>query len=212
MPAEAVVDDRTERKEGKAMIRRGIGLGGRLAAVAFAMALVLSLAGDRGRAATVPAVINGQDPLEVLSLKIRPNIIIVLDSSGSMTSTAPARRHPLRRPPALAHAPGQAVIHQVIQDNQDKVSFQFGHLHRSSARPSTTSTTGRNRFQYYDERATPPPMQSAGHGDSRSRSDPSGRLRRPATAGLQSWQLIYAGVEARCTSRRQAPELRLHGP
>ena len=47
----AVATDDVERKEGIAMIRRGTGLGGRLAAVALAMALVFSLTGDRGRAA-----------------------------------------------------------------------------------------------------------------------------------------------------------------
>ena len=78
----------TDRKEGNAMSRSGIGLGGgRLAAVALAMGLVVILAGDGGRAATVPAVVNGQDPLEVLALKVRPNVIIVLDSSGSMKWT-----------------------------------------------------------------------------------------------------------------------------
>ena len=50
-----------------------------------AAALALAVAGDRSRAATVPAGVTGQDPLEVLELKVRPNVIVVLDSSGSMT-------------------------------------------------------------------------------------------------------------------------------
>ncbi len=83
------------------MSRSGIGRGSRLAAAALAVGLALSLAGDGGRAATVPAVIQGQDPLEVLALKVRPNVMIVLDSSGSMQWTL----DPNHRAPGGAKAP-----------------------------------------------------------------------------------------------------------
>ena len=62
-------------------------LGLRLGTLGLALVLALALAGDRGRAATVPAAVYGTDPLEILELKLRPNVVIVLDSSGSMTAT-----------------------------------------------------------------------------------------------------------------------------
>jgi hypothetical protein len=183
MPAGAFVDDRTERKEGKAMIRRGIGLGGRLAAVGFATALVLSLAGDFGRAATVPAVINGQDPLEVLSLKIRPNVIVVLDSSGSMTSKVSSGQtssgdHPLSR---MYQA--KQVLRQTIQNNQDKVSFMLGTYTQFSVN-LRYQDIGRNRFQYSTTDVLFPNMATT---ELRVEDPPN----ESADRGLQSWQIIY---------------------
>jgi hypothetical protein len=86
MLAQAVVLH-SDGKEGKAMTRRGFALGRRLAILAAAGVLVLSLAGDRGRASTVPAPVYGQDPLEVLELKVRERHRRA-DSSGSMTPPA----------------------------------------------------------------------------------------------------------------------------
>jgi len=47
--------------------------------------LVMVLAGDHGRASVT--VTPGVDPLEVLGLQIKPNVILVLDTSGSMNDT-----------------------------------------------------------------------------------------------------------------------------
>jgi hypothetical protein len=184
MPAEAFGDGRKERKEGKAMIRRGIGIGGRLAALGFAMALVLSLAGDFGRAATVPAVVNGQDPLEVLSLKIRPNVIVVLDSSGSMTSKVSSGNtrsgdHPLSR---MYQA--KQVLRQTIQNNQDKVSFMLGTYTQFSV-DLRYQQTGRNRFQYSTTDVLFPNMATT---ELMVKNPPN----ESAERGLQSWQIIYA--------------------
>jgi hypothetical protein len=184
MPAEAFGDGRTERKEGKAMIRRGIGLGGRLAAVGFAMALVLSLAGDFGRAATVPAVINGQDPLEVLSLKIRPNVIVVLDSSGSMTSRLPGGNTGSGDHPRSRMYQGKEVLRQVIAANQDKASFMFGNYTQFNSRLNNRSA-GDDRFQYYTSSDLSPIMLTNEITIQRARNDTSDR-------GFQSWQWIDA--------------------
>ena len=88
MSAEAVVLG-SDGKEGKTMTRRGYALGRQLAAFAALAVLALSLSGDRTSAAGVPATVYGQDPLEVLELKVRPNVIVVLDTSGSMTNNVP---------------------------------------------------------------------------------------------------------------------------
>ncbi|MBN2371082.1 MAG: hypothetical protein JXO72_11415, partial [Vicinamibacteria bacterium] len=52
---------------------------GFLAATAF----VMMLAGDRG-AHTAPPPGAGVDPLAILDLQVRPNAIVVFDTSGSM--------------------------------------------------------------------------------------------------------------------------------
>ena len=165
------------------MIRRGFGSAGRLAAVALAVALVLSLAGDRGRAATVPAVINGQDPLEVLALKVRPNVIVVLDTSGSMTRQVTNQEtlsgdHPLSR----MHVAKQ-VLKQVITDNQDKASFMLGTYTQFSVNLQQQQA-GRNRFQYSAASDMWPNMLT----DELWVKDPPGET---SNRGLQSWQIIY---------------------
>ena len=99
-------------------------LGRRLGTLGLALLLALALAGDRGRAATVPAAVYGQDPLEILELKVRPNVVIVLDSSGSMlwtTTGAPALAGAITRVedvpgegrPGPGHRgqPGQGQLH-----------------------------------------------------------------------------------------------------
>ncbi len=174
------------------MIRRGIGLGSRLAAVAFAMALVLSLAGDRGRAATVPAIINGQDPLEVLSLKVRPNIIIVLDSSGSMTRTLDEGRLTNGDNPRAGDHPrskmlqAKQVLRQVIANNEDKASFQYGQYTQYNISMSYQNA-GDNRFQYVADERDFPSMQTGTELTVRRGVNDSSTSNR----GLQSWQLIF---------------------
>jgi hypothetical protein len=172
-------------EEGEFMMRRGMGRAGRLAAVAGAMALVVSLAGDRGRASTVPAVINGQDPLEVLALKVRPNVIVVLDSSGSMTNTAPETFNTNSGDnPRSKLYQAKVVLKQVIQANQDKVSFQMG-TYTQYSEDFYNQNAGDNRFQYIASGQDFPFMTAAAteltlQG---ARGDSLGR-------GLQSWQII----------------------
>ena len=52
----------------------------RTGALLVAGALIFALAGDRGF--TAPSL--GIDPLEVLDLQVKPNVFVVLDTSGSM--------------------------------------------------------------------------------------------------------------------------------
>ncbi len=84
--------------------------------------LALLVGGDRS-ARTAGGF--GQDPLDVLNLQVRANAIIVVDSSGSMSESLTAGDLA-----GDAHAAklwkAKQVLKQVIQENERKVSFQFG--------------------------------------------------------------------------------------
>ncbi len=162
------------------MESRGSGLIRRLATFVAVIVVALGLAGDRGRAASVPAPVYGQDPLEVLELKVRPNVIVVLDSSGSMTGTTDDVETQSGDHPRSKIYQAKQVIKQVVQNNQDKVSFQFGTYTQNSITllNQTASATG-NRFQYATTTAIGANLLvTAARGDT--------ALGR----GLQSWQII----------------------
>ncbi len=138
--------------------------------------LALSFAGDGSRAATVPAVVYGQDPLEVLELKVRPNVIIVLDSSGSMTQTTTGGGGPQHGDhPRSKMLQAKKVLRQLIQDNQGIVSFMMSQYYQvGSGFDSSYKDPGERRFQY----------TSTTQADIlRARGDTSDR-------GFQSWQDI----------------------
>jgi hypothetical protein len=84
--------------------------------------IALLVVGDRG-ARTAGG--TGQDPLDVLNLQVRANAIIVVDSSGSMSEALGSGDLA-----GDAHAAklwkAKQVLKQVIQENERKVSFQFG--------------------------------------------------------------------------------------
>jgi hypothetical protein len=171
----------TEPGRNRSLRRPALGLA--LAALALAL-------GDRGRAASVPAGVFGQDPLEVLELKVRPNVIMVLDSSGSMqwwltdnNFSLASGDHPRSR---LNQA--KRVLRQVVQNNQDKVSFQFG-TYTQYGGSFGYQTAGAHRFQYVTSGGTFTFMDVAateltvqrGLGDDAA-----------SNRGLQSWQIIDA--------------------
>ena len=120
---------------------------------AAAMALAFALTGDRSLAVGVPASVYGQDPLEVLELKVRPNVFVVLDSSGSMQEMLPFPA----QPPTVANAThdmgsgdhprsklrlAKEVLRSVIANNQAKVSFLFGQYTQSSSRGLNNNNAG----------------------------------------------------------------------
>src|SRR5947207_14124201 len=121
--------------------------------------LVRLLAGDRGARATVPA---GIDPLEVLNLQVRANALIVLDSSGSM-----------RERPDCVDSSGNGncdttlegevagddqnskmflakqVLKSVIQQNETKVSFQFGRYDQDTGQYGASPAPGQGgNYEY----------------------------------------------------------------
>jgi hypothetical protein len=106
----------------------------RLGSAVLLGGLVLALTGDRGVYTAVP---GGIDPLEVLNLAVRPNALIVLDSSGSMremsdadysggTPTTPADGEVAGDDQTSKMAQAKAALRTVVQANESKVSFQFG--------------------------------------------------------------------------------------
>ncbi len=177
------------------MSRSGLGLGGgRLAAVALAIGLVVILAGDGGRAATVPAVINGQDPLEVLALKVRPNVVIVLDSSGSMKWTLDPNHGTTGSPVNSGDHPrsklwqAKQVLKTIVEETEDRASYLFGQYTQGggATMQNRTTSAGQNRFIYWTTDDAFPSMGTDELSVQRALDDPGGSDR-----GLQSWQVIY---------------------
>ena len=168
-------------------------LGRRLGTLGLALLLALAFAGDRGRAATVPAAVYGQDPLEILELKVRPNVVLVLDSSGSMVWTTGQDTSPRRGDhPRSKMFQAKAVLNQVIADNQDKVNFMMSQYYQvGSGFNSGYAGAGVRRFQYTATAAAP---------ILRARGDTSDR-------GLQSWQDIRAELEPDPLRREQRRRL-----
>ena len=121
----------------------------RTGALVLAGALLFILSGDR--VMTAPPL--GIDPLEVLNLQVKPNVVVALDTSGSMEDT-----------PYVASSYGgdytrskmwqaKQVLKAVFQDNQDKASFLFGVYRYSTAANPVKNMTLRvngtpNRFVY----------------------------------------------------------------
>jgi hypothetical protein len=84
--------------------------------------LVFVLAGDRGANTAVPA---GIDPLEVLNLQVRANAIVVLDSSATMSQTLGGNQLSGDDTSSKLYLAKQ-VIRNIVQANQNKLSFLFG--------------------------------------------------------------------------------------
>jgi hypothetical protein len=179
MSAQAIVLG-VDGKEGKTMTRRGFALGRQLAGGAALAALALGLSGDRTSAAGVPAPVYGQDPLEVLELKVRPNVIVVLDTSGSMTNNVPETFNTRSGDhPRSKLWQGKQVLQKIIQDNQDKVSFQYGtYTQNSFSFNNQAASTIGNRFQYVTSSMPSTELTVEG-----AVGDTFGR-------GIQSWQII----------------------
>jgi hypothetical protein len=84
--------------------------------------LLFALAGDRG----VTATAEGIDPLEILNLQVKPNVMVVLDTSGSMEDTPYVASSYAGDHQRSKMWLAKQVLKAVFQDNQDKASFMFG--------------------------------------------------------------------------------------
>lgn len=170
--------------------------------------LLVTLGGDRSAQAIVE---RGIDPLQVLDLYVRPNVIIVLDSSGSMrwpvgSGDTFSGDHPRSR---LFQA--KAAIRDVVESYQSSVNFQMGtYTQRGSVLqypdPVRASGHGSYRFQYVAQTqsypATNDEQMETGEltvmGDL-GRSLPTTCTGAAPTAcdtidrGLQSWQIVGPG-------------------
>lgn len=158
-------------------------LASRALALVAAVGLLGLLTGD-GRAV---AFIQGIDPLDVLNLKVRPNVILVLDSSGSMTNNLAETLsmgngdHPRSK---LRQA--KEVLNTVVQANERKVSFLYGQYTQKSSVMQQTGA-GTDRFRYSTNgfiSSTMPTTELQVLGE-------PGFL--GSARGLQSWQDIRAG-------------------
>ena len=121
---------------------RGAGLG-------LAAALLLALTGDGIGAGISP---HGIDPLDVLDLQVKPNVIIVLDTSGSMQESlyrdsgggSPSWNADWRESKmGLA----KTVLTQVVTDNSAKASFLFGQYTMANSAMRNTAVAA-DRFLY----------------------------------------------------------------
>jgi hypothetical protein len=172
------------------MMRRGQAFGGRFVVLGAAAVLAVSMAGDRGRAATTASILYGQDPLEVMDVKVRPNVIIVLDTSGSMgettdwdpiNQTSGADTHLGDHPRSKMYQAKQ-VIKQIVEDNQDNVSFSFG-TYSQNHLGMDDKQTDRTRFLYWTSSQLYPSMLTT----ELSVLHPYGET---GTRGLQTWQIV----------------------
>jgi hypothetical protein len=85
-------------------------------------ALVIALSGDRASMAPPPGI--GIDPFEVLDQEVRNNVLIVLDTSGSMKW--PTDRDDFSMggdDPGSRMFQAKAAIRAVVQSNQNRVNF-----------------------------------------------------------------------------------------
>jgi len=134
----------------------------RAAGLVLVGGLVMLLAGDNGRATIT--VTPGIDPLEVLGLQIKPNVILVLDSSGSMNDTVGNNTIGGDHPDSKIGS-AKRVLLQAIQNNETKVNFMFGtYTQSTSASPTQTPSTlgntamGNDRFSYWAKSSDSPSM------------------------------------------------------
>jgi hypothetical protein len=148
-------------------------------------ALVVLLVGDN--AYMQAAVAGGIDPLEVLNLKVKPNVIIFNDSSGTF------RESPQGGVLAISGDwPGsklyqmKQVFKTLIQNNQNNVSFLTGQFTQSGTTLQNTGA-GADRFYYTTDDLTSASMIATDLTlSTTSAADTTGK-------GLQSWQDIRAG-------------------
>jgi hypothetical protein len=87
-----------------------------------AIGLTLLLSSSSARLATS----SGIDPLEILQLQVRPNIMLVLDSSGSMGEGVNTNGNLANEHPDSKIYVAKQVLNTFVQANQAKVSFMFG--------------------------------------------------------------------------------------
>jgi len=163
---------------------RRLRLASRGIALAAALGLLGFLAGD-GRATVT---INGIDPLDVLNLKVRPNVLVVLDTSGSMNQSVDASNRGLRSGdhPRSKLRQAKEVLQSVIQANQNKVSFSYGQYAQVGSRLrdlTPRSDRSNERFRYVTNSFASPGMTNG--------QEILGELNEAdEERGLQSWQDI----------------------
>jgi hypothetical protein len=144
----------------------------RLALIFGALALMIIIGGD-GRIVAQVGTSVGIDPLEVLELQVKPNVIVVLDSSGSMTETVTGVNTNSGDHPRSKMYQAKQVLKQVMAQNANRVTFLFGQYTQDTYNPpgttvgtrmvtwnngGTVTNRGSDRFLYTTDNVTSPSM------------------------------------------------------
>ena len=114
----------------------------RAAVSGLAIGLILILAGDGARG----AVVTGIDPLEILKLQVRPNVILMLDTSGSMTeATNGSDMQSGDEPPPSSTTRSRCSSTSSTRTRPRSASSSAPtHSRRRRCRPATASSTPRS--------------------------------------------------------------------
>jgi len=118
MATEAVVNDRAPDMAPAAHSRRGFW---RPLAAGVAIALVGLLAGDRG--ALTANLVQGIDPLEILDLQVKPNVLFVVDSSAAMGFNPERSLYVGGDDPSSRFYRTKQALRELISDNDGKANF-----------------------------------------------------------------------------------------
>jgi hypothetical protein len=152
----------------------------RRGAQALAVGVILAMLVGDGH--TTPT--GGIDPLEILNLSVKPNVIVVLDSSGSMAETVGGSGLPNGDWPDSKMAKAKQVLNTLVASNEDKVTFLFGQYTQTGAGVSSGST----RFVYRTTATASPDMATNEIRIRRALDDTTAESR-----GLQDWQNVQTG-------------------
>jgi hypothetical protein len=124
----------------------------------FALGLLAALSGDRG----ITAAARGIDPLQVLDLEVKPNVIVVLDSSGSMRETLyQGATYPMISGdnPYSKMFIAKQVLTDLVTDNSNRVNFLFGQYTQQDETFSNQGA-GEDRFYYVTRNVEAPSMET----------------------------------------------------
>src|SRR5688500_18884568 len=119
MATEALVNDRffVDPARGRSR-RRGWK---RPLAAGVAIALVGLLAGDRG--ARSANLVQGIDPLEILDLQVKPNVLFVVDSSAAMGFNAEGTLYVGGDDPKSRFYAAKQALRELISENDGTANF-----------------------------------------------------------------------------------------
>jgi len=97
--------------------------------MALAAGLMLFLVGDRAAATAIPGI----DPLDVLDLAVKNNVLFIVDTSGSMTGTV-KRNHdqePGGDDPAGRFYQAKRALREVVRESEGIANFGLGTFHQT---------------------------------------------------------------------------------
>ena len=142
MATQALVNDRALEMARAARRRRGWR---RPLAAGVAIAMVGLLAGDRG--ALTANLVQGIDPLEILDLQVKPNVLFVVDSSSAMGFNAEGTLYVGGDDPASRFYRTKQALRELVSDNDGKANFGIIDLNadQNQLALSTPSLAGGDR-------------------------------------------------------------------